>query len=92
MIRTNSICLLRKNIGVQIPGRLEMMRPNENYLFFPKGDESMKNKEKKRSGTTRRSGKYGMMLQDFFDQLFFEFQMQSRKRLNQISSNTRGSG
>lgn len=50
MIRTNSICLLRKNIGVQIPGRLEMMRPNENYLFFPKRDESMTNKEKNDPG------------------------------------------
>jgi hypothetical protein len=36
----------RKNIGVQIPGRPEMMLPNESYLtYFPKGDEKMTNKD-----------------------------------------------
>ena len=36
----------RKNIGVQIPGRPEMMLPNENYLtYFPKGYEKMTNKD-----------------------------------------------
>jgi hypothetical protein len=75
----------RKNIGVQIPGRPEMMLPNENYLtYFPKGDENMTNEEKETIREYANEREYGMMLRDFFDQLFFEFQMQSRKKPNQI--------
>ena len=75
----------RKNIGVQIPGRPEMMLPNENYLtYFPKGDEKMTNEEKETVREYANEREYGMMLRDFFDQLFFEFQMQSRKKPNQI--------
>ena len=72
-------------IGVQIPGRPEMMLPNENYLtYFPKGDEKMTNEEKETVREYANEREYGMMLRDFFDQLFFEFQMQSRKKPNQI--------
>ena len=75
----------RAVIGVQIPGRPEMMLPNENYLtYFPKGDENMTNEEKETIREYTNEREYGMMLRDFFDQLFFEFQMQSRKKPNQI--------
>ncbi len=75
----------RTVIGVQIPGRPEMMLPNENYLtFFPKEDEKMTNEEKETVREYANEREYGMMLRDFFDQLFFEFQMQSRKKPNQI--------
>lgn len=75
----------RTMIGVQIPGRPEMMLPNENYLtYFPKGEEKMTNEEKETVREYANEREYGMMLRDFFDQLFFEFQMQSRKKPNQI--------
>lgn len=75
----------RVGIGVQIPGRPEMMLPNENYLtFFSKEDEKMTNEEKVTVWEYANEREYGMMLRDFFDQLFFEFQMQSRKKPNQI--------
>ena len=57
----------RIGIGVQIPGQPELMLPNENYLtYFPKNYDEEREQQ--------------FMLRDFFDQLFFEFQIMSRKR------------
>lgn len=62
----------RVGIGVQIPGRPEMMLPNENYLtYFQKGEETMTNEEKETVREYANEREYGMMLRDFFDQLFF---------------------
>ena len=75
----------RTMIGVQIPGRPEMMLPNENYLtYFPKGEENMTEEEKKNAQDYADEREYGLMLRDFFDQLFFEFQMMSRKKPNGV--------
>ena len=75
----------RTMIGVQIPGRPEMMLPNENYLtYFPKGEENMTEEEKKNTQDYADEREYGLMLRDFFDQLFFEFQMMSRKKPNSV--------
>ena len=75
----------RRVIGVRIPGRPEMMLPNENYLtYFPKGAEKMTEQEKETIETYTQEREYGRMLRDFFDQLFFEFQTQSRRTPNQV--------
>ena len=75
----------RRVIGVRIPGRPEMMLPNENYLtYFPKGAEKMTDQEKETIETYTQEREYGRMLRDFFDQLFFEFQTQSRRTPNQV--------
>ncbi len=75
----------RRVIGVRIPGRPEMMLPNENYLtYFPKGAEKMTEQEKETLENYTQEREYGLMLRDFFDQLFFEFQMQSRRTPNDI--------
>ena len=75
----------RRVIGVQIPGRSDMMLPNENYLtYFPKGAENMTEQEKETIETYTQEREYGRMLRDFFDQLFFEFQTQSRRTPNQV--------
>ena len=75
----------RRVIGVQIPGRPDMMLPNENYLtYFPKGAEKMTEQEKETIETYTHEREYGRMLRDFFDQLFFEFQTQSRRTPNQV--------
>lgn len=75
----------RTMIGVRIPQRPEMMLPNENYLtFFPKGDEMMSNEEKDKVQGFENEREYGLMLRDFFEQLFFEFQMMSRKKPNSV--------
>lgn len=75
----------RTMIGVQIPGRPEMMLPNENYLtYFPKGEENMTEEEKKNAQDYADERENGLMLRDFFEQLFFEFQMMSRKKPNGV--------
>ena len=71
----------RVGIGVQISGRPEMMLPNEHYLTYF-SEEGMKMTEEER-GTMEEyeeEREQQFMLRDFFDQLFFEFQIISRKR------------
>ena len=75
----------RVEIGVQIPQRPEMMLPNEKYLtYFPKGEEMMTNEEKNTVQEFANEREYGLMLRDFFDQLFYEFQIMSRKKPNGV--------
>ena len=75
----------RKVIGIRIPGQPDLMLPNENYVtFFPKGEEKMTEQEKETVENYTREREYGLMLRDFFEQLFFEFQMQSRRTPNDI--------
>ena len=77
----------RTIIGVRIPGRPEMMLPNENYLtYFPKEEEKMTNQEKEAVQGYASEREYGLMLRDFFEQMFFEFQIQSRKKPNSVVS------
>ena len=71
----------RIGIGVQIPGQPELMLPNENYLtYFPKEEARMTEEEKKTLENYDEEREQQFMLRDFFDQLFFEFQIMSRKR------------
>ena len=71
----------RIGIGVQIPGQPDLMLPNENYLtYFPKEEEKMTGEEKKTLENYDEEREQQFMLRDFFDQLFFEFQIMSRKR------------
>ena len=71
----------RAGIGVQIPGQPELMLPNENYLtYFPKEEAKMTDQEKEMLESYDEEREQQFMLRDFFDQLFFEFQIMSRKR------------
>ena len=75
----------RVGIGIQIPGKPELMLPNEHYLtYFPKEDENMNAEEKEMLETYGEEREQQFMLRDFFDQLFFEFQIMSRKKPNNI--------
>ena len=75
----------RKIIGVQIPGRPELMLPNENYLeIVSKEEKTMQEEEKGFLETYQEEREHNFMLRDFFDQLFFEFQIMSRKRPNDV--------
>ena len=75
----------RKIIGIQIPGRPELMLPNENYLtIFSKEEEKMKDEAKGLIEAYQTEREHDFMLKDFFDQLFFEFQIMSRKKSNGI--------
>ena len=78
---------VRVRIGVQIPGRPEMMLPNENYLiYFPKEESKMTEQEKTAVHDCVNEREYGLMLRDFFEQMYFEFQIQSRKKPNSVVS------
>lgn len=75
----------RCEIGVQIPGRPELMLPNENYMTcVPKGETEMENEQKETISNYQAEREHCFMLRDFFDQLFFEFQIMSRKKGNSI--------
>ena len=71
----------RIEIGIQIPGQPELMLPNENYMsIFTKEEENMKETDKSLIETYSADREHDFMLKDFFDQLFFEFQIMSRKK------------
>lgn len=75
----------RTMIGVQIPDHPEMMLPNENYpINFSKEEETMTDQEKATVQVYTNDREYGLILRDFFEQLFFEFQTQSRKKPNSV--------
>ena len=76
----------RVEIGIQIPGKPELMLPNENYFtYIPKGEPKMENHDEKTRIENYETERERMfMLRDFFEQLFFEFQIMSRKRGNSI--------
>ena len=75
----------RKNIGVQIPGRAEMMLPNENYLrYFPKGGSEMTEEEEKLVQEYTEEREHGLMVRDFFEQMYYEFQTLARKKPNSV--------
>ena len=72
----------RINIGIQIPAWPEYMVPNENYWrFFPGGgQEDMDEKEKQELSQVEYERDQAYMIRDFFEQLYYEFQFQSRRQ------------
>ena len=70
----------RVEIGVQIPGKPEMMLPNENYLkYFPEGEKNMNEEEKSMVRNYDEERRRCYMLRGFFDVMYYEFQVLSRK-------------
>ena len=70
----------RVQIGIQIPERPDLMLPNENYFaYFPKGEEIMEIEKKEQAEKYEAEREHWFMLREFFEQLFYEFQMMSRK-------------
>lgn len=84
--KNRKYCLKQRSIiGVRIPGNPEMMLPNENYFTcFPKEEEKMTAEEKESLEDIANKREYGIILRDFFEQLFFEFQAQSRRAPNAV--------
>ena len=74
----------RINIGIQIPAWPEYMVPNENYWrFFPGGgQEDIDEKEKQELSQVEYERDQAYMIRDFFEQLYYEFQFQSRRQPN----------
>ena len=75
----------RKIIGVQIPARPEYMLPNENYIrLFPKEEEKMDENDKEMLVEFQEEREKGLMIRDFFEQIYYEFQFQSRRQPNTV--------
>lgn len=71
----------RKIIGLKIHSLPNMMLPNENYLLYFKGEEKNMDEEQKQTARTyEKQKKQFFMLRDLFDQLYYEFQLQSRRK------------
>ena len=71
----------RKIIGIRIPALPEMMLPNENYRkYFSEGEEKMSDTQKEAATQYAADKKQFMILRDLFDQLYYEFQLQSRRK------------
>lgn len=70
----------RKIIGIRIPSIPEMMLPNDNYFQYFTGDGKM-NEEQKAAATHYAGDKQRfIMLRELFDQMYYEFQLQSRRK------------
>ena len=77
----------RVRIGIQIPGRAGMMLPNENYLsYFSEEEKKMTEEEKEKVRDYTEEREYGKMLREFFDMMYFELQIISRKKPNSVVS------
>ena len=75
----------RKTIGVRIPARPEYMLPNENYIrLFPKEEEKMDENDKEMLVEFQEEREKGLMIRDFFEQIYYEFQFQSRRQPNTV--------
>ena len=71
----------RVNIGMQIPARPEYMIPNENYYrYIPTGEKQMDEKEQEALDGFTFEREQAMMIRDFFEQIYYEFQFQSRRQ------------
>ena len=76
----------RVSIGRQIPGRAELMLPNENYpQYFPKKEEG-RGDGMDAAAEYAEEREHRMMLRDLFEQMYFEFQIISRRNPNQAIS------
>ena len=75
----------RSVIGVQIPARPEYMLPNENYIrLFPKEEENMTENEKEMLEAFQEQREEGLMIRDYFEQMYYELQYQSRRHPNTV--------
>jgi hypothetical protein len=70
----------RKIIGIRIPSLPEMMLPNENYYQYFEGDEHMNEEQKTAAKHYSGDRKRFIMLRELFDQMYYEFQLQSRRK------------
>ena len=70
----------RRLIGIRIPSIPEMMLPNENYHHYFKGEETMNEEQKQTAKTYEQKKTRFVMLRELFEQLYYEFQIQSRKK------------
>lgn len=70
----------RKIIGIRIPSMPEMMLPNENYHQYFTGDKEMNEEQKTAARNYEKDKKQFVMLRELFDQMYYEFQLQSRRK------------
>ena len=70
----------RKIIGIRIPSLPDMMLPNENYHLFFKEEENMNEEQKQTAKAYGTRKTRFIMLRELFDQLYYEFQIQSRRK------------
>ncbi len=70
----------RKIIGIRIPSIPEMMLPNENYHLYFTGDGKMNEEQKDTAKNYAGDRKRFIMLRELFDQMYYEFQLQSRRK------------
>jgi hypothetical protein len=72
----------RKVIGIRIPSIPGMMLPNENYHLYIKGEERMNEEEKETAESYEQQRARFIVLRELFDQLYYEFQIQSRRNMD----------
>ena len=70
----------RKLIGIRILSIPEMMLPNENYYRYFKGEKNMNEEQKQTANAFGKKKTRFIMLRELFEQLYYEFQIQSRKK------------
>ena len=72
-------------IGIQIPASPEYMLPNENYFrMITEGDRVMNENEQEALDEFEFERAQAFMVRDFFEQIYYEFQYQSRRQPNTV--------
>ena len=75
----------KREIGIQIPGKPELMLPNENYLqFFSAETDGERPEEQEMILMFEAEREKCHMLRDFFEQMDYEFQNISRREGNRV--------
>ena len=74
----------RKIIGIRIPSLPGMMLPNENYRIYIEGEKNMNEEQKQTAENYAADRKNFFMLRDLFEQMYFEFQFQARRKPDDI--------
>ena len=69
-----------KIIGIRIPALPDMMLPNENYPKYFPGERKMNKEQKATAKHYEQNKKQFVMLRELFDQMYYEFQLQSRRK------------
>ncbi len=70
----------RRMIGIRIPSLPGMMLPNMNYRLYCREEEKMNEEQERAAEIYEQEQPRYMTLRELFDQMYYEFQIQSRRK------------
>ena len=70
----------RRMIGIRIPSLPGMMLPNMNYRLYCREEKNMNEEQERAAEAYEQEQPRYMTLRELFDQMYYEFQIQSRRK------------